>query len=135
MGEQFGWPKLRLFLAVSISLVVILGVSAGSAADTAVGDGRTRPMELRCEYLKDPLGIDTTKPRFSWMIASDRRGERQTAYRVLVASSTELLAKDKGDSWDSGRVESDQSVLVEYAGAPLASGDRLLLEGAGMEQR
>ena len=51
------------------------------------------------------------------------RGERQTAYRVLVASSTALLAKDQGDRWDSGKVQSDQSVLVECAGTALASGE------------
>ena len=76
---------------------------------------------LRCEYLADPLGIDVTKPRLGWVIEereqmSDVRGQRQTAYQVLVASSEELLAKDHGDLWDTGKVESDQSIQVEYAG-------------------
>jgi len=75
----------------------------------------------RCEYLKDPLGVDVAKPRLSWVIKSEGRGVHQTAYQVLVASSEELLAKDKGDLWDSGRVESDQSIQVEYAGKPLES--------------
>jgi alpha-L-rhamnosidase len=56
----------------------------------------------RCECLTDPLGIDVEKPRLSWVIESGKRGERQTAYRVLVASTPELLAKDQGDLWDSG---------------------------------
>jgi alpha-L-rhamnosidase len=76
---------------------------------------------LRCEYQNDPLGIDVTSPRLSWIVRSDERGERQTAYQVLVASSPELLANDHGDLWDTGRVESDQTIHVEYAGKPLAT--------------
>ena len=76
---------------------------------------------LRCEYLNDPLGIDAAKPRLSWVIKDDERGQKQTAYQVLVASKPELLAKDQGDLWDSGKVASDQSVQVEYGGKTLAS--------------
>ena len=75
----------------------------------------------RCEYRTNPLGVDAEKPRLSWVMASDKRGERQAAYQVLVASTPEILAKEKGDLWDSGKVASDQSVQVEYAGKPLAS--------------
>ena len=78
--------------------------------------------DLRCEYLKDPLGIDVAKPRLSWKIViSKQRGVRQVAYQVLVASSEKLLKKDKGDLWDSGKVESDQSIHVEYKGKALES--------------
>jgi alpha-L-rhamnosidase len=76
---------------------------------------------LRCEYLDDPLGIDATSPRMSWIIASNRRGETQTAYQILVASSPKLLGEDKGDLWDSGKVSSDESSQIIYAGNPLVS--------------
>jgi len=76
---------------------------------------------LRCEYRENPLGIDATRPRLRWVIDSARRGERQTAYQILVAGSEELLKKDKGDLWDSGKVASDQSIQVEYAGKALES--------------
>lgn len=81
---------------------------------------------LRCEYLENPLAIDVAKPRLSWMIEGqeprpETRNERQIAYRVLVASTPELLARDEGDLWDSGKVASDQSIQVEYSGKPLAS--------------
>ena len=79
---------------------------------------------LRCEYLADPLGIDVTKPRLSWTLASDQRGVKQTAYQILVASSAAALAADQGDLWDSGRVPSDETAHVAYAGAPLASRQR-----------
>ena len=76
---------------------------------------------LRCEYLNDPLGIDATGPRLSWILASGQRGEKQTAYQILVASSSKLLGEDKGDLWDSGKVVSDENAQIGYAGAPLIS--------------
>ena len=83
--------------------------------------GTIRPIRLRCEYLRDPLGLDVVAPRLSWVLESGQRGQKQTAYRVLVASAAELLAKDDGDLWDSGRVESDRTIQVEYAGKSLVS--------------
>ena len=76
---------------------------------------------LRCEYLGNPLGIDVTRPRLSWVLESAKRGQTQTAYRILVASSKENLEKDTGDLWDSGKVESDRSIQVVYKGTPLKS--------------
>ena len=78
---------------------------------------------LRCEYLTDPLGIDERAPRLGWMLASRRRGARQTARRVLVASSPEKLARGEGDRWDSGRVEGAATAHVAYAGRRLRSRD------------
>jgi len=79
---------------------------------------------LRCEYLNNPLGIDVLEPRLSWMIESGHRGQRQTAYQILAASTPEQLDDDQGDLWDSGKIGSDQSVHVKYGGAPLTSGQR-----------
>ena len=80
-----------------------------------------RPRRLRCEYRENPLGIDVIVPRLSWVLESDERGQKQTAYRVLVASRPELLAADQGDLWDSRKVASDHTAHVEYAGTPLAT--------------
>ena len=79
---------------------------------------------LTTERLTCPLGIDTQNPRLSWIITSDKDGVMQTARRILVASSPELLREGKADIWDSGRVESDASVLVPYDGKPLAANRR-----------
>ena len=76
---------------------------------------------LRCEYCGNPLGIDARTPRLSWQLQSNERGQHQTAYRILVASSPEGLKREKPDLWDSGRLNSDQSIQVHYAGKPLAS--------------
>ena len=88
------------------------------------GNGAVTAAELWCEYAVDPLGIDIPAPRFSWILSSKRRGQVQSAYRILVASSEEALHGDVGDRWDSGVVASDVSVNVAYAGAALASGER-----------
>jgi alpha-L-rhamnosidase len=79
-------------------------------------------VELTCEYLVDPPGIDVAQPRLGWKIrqsAEAKHHQLQTAYRILVASSPEKLADDDGDVWDSGKKKSDQSIHVVYAGTPL----------------
>ena len=79
---------------------------------------------LLCEYRENPIGIDTPAPRLSWQLDSKERGQRQTAYRILVASSPELLQQGQGDLWDSGKVVSDQSLHVRYGGKPPAAGQQ-----------
>ena len=76
---------------------------------------------LLCEYRVNPLGIDATAPRLCWQLQSDERGQRQMAYRILVASSADQLKRGQGDLWDSGKVDSDQSLHIRYAGQPLAA--------------
>jgi alpha-L-rhamnosidase len=76
---------------------------------------------LRCEYLKNPLGIDIASPRLSWVLESEERGQKQTSYQIIVASSPELLSKDQGDLWDSGKVASDLAIQIQYAGKTLRS--------------
>lgn len=83
--------------------------------------GNIQPAALRCEYLENPIGLDERQPRLSWFLTSDRRSQRQLAYQVLVAGSEAALQTNKGDLWDSGRVESSQSVHIVYAGRPLRS--------------
>jgi alpha-L-rhamnosidase len=83
--------------------------------------GPLLPDTLRCEYRVDPLGIDETSPRLSWRVASSRRDERQSAYQILVASTDKKLGHDTGDLWDSGRVATDDSIAIVYAGRVLSS--------------
>jgi alpha-L-rhamnosidase len=56
-----------------------------------------------CEYLKNPVGIDVSRPRFSWTFSATGRGQKQTAYQLLVARDPELLRKNRADQWDSER--------------------------------
>jgi alpha-L-rhamnosidase len=84
----------------------------------------TKPVKLECESLVTPLGMDAAQPRFSWQMQDVRPGARQTAYQIQVASAVEILARGKGDVWDSGRVESDNSQGVSYGGPALEPSKR-----------
>ena len=76
---------------------------------------------LRCEQLKNPLGIDVQQPRFSWQLESKQRNVVQTSYQIIVSSSKEKLAAGNGDIWNSDIVNSSQAIQVSYAGAALQS--------------
>lgn len=82
------------------------------------------PTYLRCEYLVDPLGLDVKQPRLSWVLEDSNpqiRGQKQTAYQILVASKPELLTEDAADLWNSQKIGSDASIQIEYSGEPLQS--------------
>jgi len=83
------------------------------------------PIELRCEYAVDPIGIGASAPRLYWKLSSAARGQRQTAYQVLVSSSSDLLSRDQGDLWDSGKVASDQTIHIPYGGKSLSSSQQV----------
>jgi alpha-L-rhamnosidase len=91
---------------------------------TAADAGHLTATRLRCENLANPLGVDLTGPRLSWIVTSTERVQRQTAYQVLVAGSAEALAADRGDLWDSGKVENASTISVVYGGKPLTSHQR-----------
>src|ERR1043166_9570483 len=79
------------------------------------------PVALRCEYLDSPMGLDEMHPRLTWRVDSGERGEKQTAYQILVASDEKTLNGEGEALWDSGKVASDQTVNVVYGGKPLSS--------------
>lgn len=79
------------------------------------------PVRLRCEYLAEPIGVDSARPRLSWVVESPVRGESSKAFQVLVSSAPEVLRRDIGDLWDTGRTEAGSFVSLEYGGEPLAS--------------
>ena len=107
-----------------MSLIVVL-VLAGGLSLAGEQARSVKVTDLRCEYLTDPLGIDVPQPRLSWkLVAVDpqARGQKQTAYQIVVASTMALLDSGQPDLWYSQVVASDQSVHVVYRGKPLASG-------------
>lgn len=102
------------------SLIVLIFISLISSCST---NSSVAPTTLKCEYRINPLGIDNTSPRLSWKLEQEKsvRGQKQTAYQILVASSLDNLKSDTGDVWDSGKVGSNQSVNVKYQGNELES--------------
>lgn len=111
--------RLGLVMFSAIIALSVAGLPAAAVAISALS-----PVDLRCEYLKNPLGTDVSQPELSWRLesaTSSSRGQSQTAYQVLVATSETALRDDQGDLWNSGKVLSDQSLHVAYAGKPLVS--------------
>jgi alpha-L-rhamnosidase len=75
-------------------------------------------INLRCEYRENPIGIDILCPRLSWQLKSRKRGTRQTAYQIIAESANEII-------WDTGKVNSSQSIHVAYDGPYLGSAQRV----------
>lgn len=65
--------------------------------------------------------IRTSRPIFGWVMLSDEPNTHQTSYRILVASSQDIIKENRGDVWDSGTVRSDKSTSVAYEGDPLSN--------------
>jgi alpha-L-rhamnosidase len=107
----------------SRSFVSILCAVLGTTASISLAE--LKVVTPKCEYASNPMGIDVSKPRLAWTLSSEDRGTIQTAYRVVAASSPQKASKGEGDVWDSGKVMSDQSFHVEYAGRALASRERV----------
>ncbi len=76
-------------------------------------------VKLKCEYMEDPMGVDMPDPRFYWQLSSDVEGQFQKAYRIVVATSEELLQTIKGDMLDSGKKKSGQNTHIAYKGKVL----------------
>ncbi len=102
--------------------LAIAMIGLGAAPGFGAAPDVPAPVALRCEYLANPMGVDTARPRFSWQLEWPGRGEHPTAYEVLVAASPAALASNRGDVWDSGKAGSADNSQIEYNGAPLESG-------------
>ncbi len=110
--------------ALRATMVALLAVWTSGALPTQAATDGVQVTALRCEYLDNPLGIDVTRPRLSWILVAanpEERGKSQSAYRVLASSSRANLDADVGDLWDTGKVMSGQSIQLHYGGRPLDS--------------
>ena len=103
-------------------LMVLLSLTA-SAAKKKEGTPDIYVAGLRVENMTNPLGIDTEKPRFSWILGDHYKEKdvRQTAYQIIVSSTYEKMKAGEGDLWDTGWVDSNEQLWISYAGKPLAS--------------
>ncbi|MGE8377711.1 MAG: family 78 glycoside hydrolase catalytic domain, partial [Sphingobacterium sp.] len=76
------------------------------------------PIELSCEHLVNPLGVDKSNPRLSWRLADKRQGAKQSAYQVLVDTDSIALVKNKANIWNSGK-QLSSAMLIHYSGISL----------------
>jgi hypothetical protein len=105
---------VRAILSLLAAFILSPAFSAGISVDA-----------LRCDWGENPMGVDSPAPRLAWKLASAERGAVQTAWQVRAASSPELLAADRPDLWDSGRMEGDRQFQIPYGGRPLTSGEQV----------
>ena len=98
-------PHMNPFTHLVLTALLLTPLPALYAVDVA---------NLRCESLTNPLGIDERQPRLSWMITSDERDQRQTAYQIVVVAGNETL-------WDTSRIVSNETSGIVYAGKQMAS--------------
>lgn len=85
---------------------------------TAQQQSACQPVNLQCDHLVNPLGIDNAHPRLSWMLDDARQGARQTAYQVVISTDSLGVNNEQGDIWDTGKKDSDR-ILLTYAGKAL----------------
>ncbi|MFD2144386.1 family 78 glycoside hydrolase catalytic domain [Mucilaginibacter antarcticus] len=86
---------------------------------------QVKVVNLKCDYLVNPIAIETSHPLLSWQLTSPQLANKQKAYRVIAASSSALVAQGKGDYWNSGKVKSANSIQVIYRGKALNSKQRV----------
>src|SRR5690606_29218048 len=100
--EQYVNAVLRNILGV---IVIIMVPLHGLAFQKPIVQG------LRCEHLVKPLGVDTPKPRLSWLLKDDRKGAAQTAYRIVMGTDSLAIVNRKGNVWVSGKVDADKNLI------------------------
>ncbi len=86
---------------------------------------QTSLVSLKTEYKYNPLGIDKPSPRLSWVLKSDARNSMQQAYEIRAAAKLADLKKGRNLLWSTGKVQSDRSIHVPYAGKALRSFQRV----------
>src|SRR5512137_1801644 len=79
---------------------------------------------LRVEYLENPLGIDIRQPHLSWQLSAEKRNVTQKAYQIQAAATLSDFEAAKL-LWDSGKIQSDNTISVCYAGAEGQTGERI----------
>src|SRR5262245_6737452 len=117
--------KSQFSVIPSIFIMIMLLLSGAGLVRMAHGAASLKLENLLVENKINPIGIDVLQPRFSWQIVSSARGVLQHAYQIRAAETSTDLTPGRHLLWDTGKVVSDQSVHVIYAGPALQSRQRL----------
>jgi alpha-L-rhamnosidase len=107
-------PK-RSLLFVSGILLLLFGMISCS------GKQELKVINMQCEYIENPTGVDVRQPRFSWNISGNQRDISQSAYRILVSDNKKALQNETGNIWDSGKMTTDQTGNIVFRGSALKS--------------
>ncbi|MCU0785663.1 MAG: alpha-L-rhamnosidase N-terminal domain-containing protein [Verrucomicrobia bacterium] len=103
------------FLLATLLLAAGHALSANQPATSAQNMAASEVMDLRVEMERSPVGLDTARPRFSWKLKpqAGKRGQMQTAYRLVLGTNRNGFDSGEGRVFDSGKVESNACVLVD----------------------
>lgn len=116
--------KKRLFAGL-LSGVMLLSIAGGCKGKNVIRTtGQAEIASLTVDYIENPVGIDSETPLFSWNMTDTVRGQKQTAYQIMVADSYDALMKGEYNLWDSGKIQSDVSLAIPYGGARLSPSTR-----------
>ncbi|WP_244931492.1 family 78 glycoside hydrolase catalytic domain [Nocardioides sp. W7] len=113
--------------ALAVGLVTATTAPVQAVGEVAYASQSVAPglvaTGLRVDGRPSPLGVDTERPSLSWRLKSSTAGARQTAYRIVVATDADRLGSGPY-VWDSGRVESGESIGISYDGPGLEASTR-----------
>ncbi len=104
--------SLKKTVCVSVMLVCFAAIAFSAPLE---------PASLTCEYLRNPLGIDSKTPRFAWNFIATEKNQLQSAYEIIVNSSLKEIQQGKGLEWSPGKISSVQNIQLTYGGKPLVS--------------
>ncbi|MCW3785936.1 family 78 glycoside hydrolase catalytic domain [Plebeiibacterium sediminum] len=105
--------------AIGILIVVLNLISFSSCTKEKIA-----VKEILCENKVNPQGVDVQNIHFSWKMISYERSKSQSAYQIIIASDLNNLNSYNGDIWNTGKVQSDQSILVKYDAEKLTPGTK-----------
>ncbi|HYJ37557.1 MAG TPA: alpha-L-rhamnosidase N-terminal domain-containing protein, partial [Chitinophagaceae bacterium] len=106
---------------IPIFLAFLLCISGSGFSQSIYQRSSLQPDNLRCEYLVDPLGIETANPRLSWTFVSNERNQVQSAYEIIVGDSRSAVEKSIGNCWLTGKINTNKHLHIQYKGKPLKS--------------
>lgn len=86
--------------------------------------GPQAPVNLRCEYIKEALGVGRRRPRLSWELGHSEANQYQSAYQIIVADTEATVSGGEGNMWNSGKIECSRSANIIYGGKELKSCQR-----------
>jgi alpha-L-rhamnosidase len=107
--------KMRIPVLITI-ISFLLSNSCGKKIETDLSVSK-----IKCSGLENPAGTGRI-PDFSWILKAEKRGQRQTAYQIIIGSNLEITGKFTSDIWDSGKIRSSESAFAAFAGSGLQPG-------------
>lgn len=110
--------KIKVSFSIVMFVFIFMTVAFSRQPDFKITN-------LKCEYLINPVAIESQHPIISWQLTSVNFAKRQKAYHILAASSISLLDRNIGDLWDSHKVNSSNSTQVIYQGKTLSSREKV----------